>query len=193
MTYHFVNLVSWRFFLNKQSFGRVINLDSVSIHFLSKLFGYNLGKLSGVTFYNSSDFHDSSTLYMSAKEMGFKNEIILPFWKSLDEVNIGFLEDEIYSFKKVVLGVSSPKQDKLAELLMDSRKFSDDVEIYCLGAAIYLEKSHIAESRSVHWLSFLLSDPLRTVYKLRMTVVELIKILFLKKDREKFKLFLDLI
>jgi hypothetical protein len=189
MTNHYVNLVSWRYFINKYSDKRNIFIDSLSLYFCCRLFGFSTKKTSGVYFFHNNIDIENSIFLLSEDNSLFKNNIVLPFWKSIDEISLdNLLIQKIEAYESIVIGISSPKQDYLADLIND---FYPEKNIFCLGAAVYTSSNNLRSDKlSLNWLSMMLNDFNRFKEKIRITIKEFLLIIFISKSRENFKFFL---
>ena len=189
MTNHYVNLVSWRYFINKYSDKRNIFIDSLSLYFCCRLFGCSIKKTSGVYFFHSNIDMENSMFLLSEDSNVFKNNIVLPFWKSIDDIRLdNSLIQKIEAYDSIVIGISSPKQDYLADLIND---FYPEKNIFCLGAAVYTSSNNLRSDKlSLNWLSMMLNDFNRFKEKIRITIKEFLLIIFISKSRENFKFFL---
>lgn len=192
MTNHFVNLVSWRYFINKYSDKRNIFIDSLSLYFCCRLFGFSTKKTSGVYFFHNNIDIENSIFLLSEDNNLFKNNIVLPFWKSIDEISLdNLLIQKIEAYESIVIGISSPKQDYLADLIND---FYPEKNIFCLGAAVYTSSNNLrSDKMSLNWLSMMLNDFNRFKEKIRITIKEFLLIIFISKSRENFKYFLKIL
>lgn len=188
MTYHFINLVSWGYFdyfdQNQKRF-----LDSFSIRLLAFLFGVKIKKVSGVRYYHDNRASFNEALFLvSQKNHLHKHQLELPYWEDENSIEItDVLREEVENYHKIVIGISSPKQDELATQLQ--REFPQK-EIFCLGAAVYTDLNSKRLNLGVLWIFFLFSSPKRTLFKLRKTFIEFFSILFILKKRKQFQLFL---
>ena len=189
MTNHFVNLVSWRYFINKNSDKRNIFIDSLSLYFCCRLFCFSTIKTSGVYFFHNNIDIENSIFLLSENNNLFKNNIVLPFWKSIDEISLdNLLIKKIDVYESIVIGISSPKQDYLADLIND---LYPEKNIFCLGAAVYTSSNNLRSDKlSLNWLSMMLNDFNRFKEKIRITIKEFLLIIFTSKSRENFKFFL---
>lgn len=189
MTNHFVNLVSWRYFIKKYSNKRNIFIDSLSLYFCCRLFGFSTKRTSGVYFFHNNIDIENSIFLLSEDNSLFKNNIVLPFWKSIDEISLdNLLIQKIEAYESIVIGISSPKQDYLADLIND---LSPEKNIFCLGAAVYTSSNNLRSDKlSLNWLSMMLNDFNRFKEKIRITIKEFLLIIFISKSRENFKFFL---
>jgi hypothetical protein len=189
MTNHFVNLVSWRYFIKKYSDKRNIFIDSLSLYFCCRLFGFSTKKTSGVYFFHNNIEIENSIFLLSEDNNLFKNNIVLPFWKSIDEISLdNLLIQKIEAYESIVIGISSPKQDYLADLIND---LYPEKNIFCLGAAVYTSSNNLRSDKlSLNWLSMMLNDFNRFKEKIRITIKEFLLIIFISKSRQNFKFFL---
>ena len=192
MTNHFVNLVSWQYFIKKHSDKRNIFIDSLSLYFCCRLFGFSAKKTSGVYFFHNNIDIENSIFLLSEDNNLFKNNIVLPFWKSTDEISLdNLLIQKIEAYESIVIGISSPKQDYLADLIND---FYPEKNIFCLGAAVYTSSNNLRSDKlSLNWLSMMFNDFNRFKEKIRITIKEFLSIIFISKSRENFKYFLKIL
>jgi hypothetical protein len=192
MIYHFVNLVSWKgVSLLKNNYSKIF-YDSISFTFVSRLFGVRLKRNSGVGYYLNNFEHLKNSLFLVNEKSNLARiEIELPFWNKIDEI---YLDEDllkiINNFDSIVIGISSPKQDYLASLIIN--KFPKK-NIYCLGAAIYSSNNQkkIFDRLGFSFLYFMFSNPIRTLNKIYLTVKEFILLIFTnrKKDFKQFIFF----
>jgi hypothetical protein len=184
MTIHFVNLVSWSYFIDKDLDESIIFADSISFCLMARLVGINLKQISGVS--SAMQICDKiSTGYLLSEDKSIPNSFVLPFWKDLNEIT---LDNELLNFiskyENIVISISSPKQDKLAMLI---NKIQLNKNIYCLGAAININKSvKFLEYFNLMWLGFLFSNPIRTFNKIYLTIHSIITILFSDDIKSNF-------
>ena len=188
MTYHFVNLVSWRYF-ESNSQNQKLYLDSISIRSLAFLFGVKLEKVSGVSFYNNNRVSFKEALHLVSERNDIhRNQKVLPFWKSVNSIEVtDSLRNEINKYDKLVIGISSPKQDALASQILAEYP---DKEIYCLGAAIYTDLQTKRLEPGFLWVFFLFTNPKRTLLKIRITLFEIFSIVLFAQNRKRFRKFL---
>ena len=193
MTYHFVNLVSWNFFINKlYSHNRNIYIDSVSLSFCCKFFGKKIKRQSGVNFYHTK-LPDEKNLYLtSSDDNNLKNIFVLPLWKDFSEIKItNELKNNIRENDNIVIGISSPKQDYLAEKI---NEIFPEKKIYCLGAAVYTSLKDLHnDKKGLTWLIMMLKDFKRSRIKIVITIRELILILIYRPNRRNFIRFLNIL
>ena len=189
MTNHFVNLVSWKYFIKKPSDKRNIFIDSLSLYFCCRLFGFSTKKISGVYYFHNNIDIENSLFLLSEDNNLFKNNIVLPFWNYIDEISLdNLLIQKIDEYESIVIGISSPKQDCLADLIND---LYPEKKIFCLGAAVYTSSnSLISDKFRLNWLTMMLNDFSRFKEKIKITIKEILSIIFISKSREKFREFL---
>ena len=191
MTNHFVNLVSWRYFIDDHT-GSKIYLDSLSIILLARFYGHTrLNSCSGFVFYAKRKNELKDSLFLTSQHVkGPTIQCKLPYWRDLTDVRIPVeLEKGLMKASTVVIGISSPKQDRLAHLI---QKSYDIDNVYCLGAAIYPTEDLTKYDRyGINWLLLLVRQPKRTITKIKITLKEVFLILVKKRDRLLFKTFLN--
>jgi len=189
MTYHFVNILTWRYFQKNQSVERKIYIDGfllqLAIFIVSKRW---LQKRSGVNFYSREKF--GSCLHLTANKTKNVKCFVLPFWNTLEDIIVNEeLRAVVVDSDDVIIGISSPKQDRLADLLQKSNAVQGD--IYCLGAAIYTEPLIRSEYLIITWLTMFFNAPVRTAQKLRFSIPAFYNTLLLQ--REEFLDFINLL
>jgi len=189
MTYHFVNLVSWKFFSENVSDRQIIKVDSLSLQFMCFLFGRRVKRISGVHYFNNS-IESFEVFYLTSSIYKSNSYFVLPFWRKIEDIEL--TDDLIFAIKqneKLVIGISSPKQDKLAELIIS--RFPDKA-VYCLGAAIYTnDKANWYDRHGLSWLFLMIQDWRRFVTKISLTLISAGRILFISSERNAFKKFLQ--
>ena len=187
MTYHFVNIITWEYFYDKNLNNPSIMVDGFLLKLTCAFFGVKTKKRSGLNFFHDS-IDNSSSFLLPSPVHGFKDFFVLPFWKEEKDICITEELREFIRYKtNIVIGISGPKQDHLANLI--DIEFPDK-KIYCLGAAITTQRLSSKE-----WLIFTLStmffnDPIRTVSKLKLSLFEIIDMIFSQNKRNNFKLFI---
>ena len=120
---------------------------------------------------------------------------------SFEEIKFSFSKLKIYDEKKgnLIIGISSPKQNKfaleMANFFLNQHGIkSDEIVIYCLGATVdWFEKNKNKNITSFLWLSFLKNSPFRTLFKIYLTLKEILKITFIKNHQRKFLSFLNVL
>ena len=183
MTFHFINLVSWRFFAEKKLHNSILYCDSLTFSLLARLCKKKIKRISGVSRVNS--IHGNNSGYLVSDYSPHENRLKLPYWKNLDDVKItDKILDFCKNYKTLVIAISSPKQDKLAMLIND---IYPEKEIYCFGAALNTnEKLKFLDKFGFMWLGFLFQSPLRTLNKIFITSDSILKILTDKQLRINF-------
>lgn len=189
MTYHFVNILTWKYFQENYSESRKIYIDGfllkLAIYILSKKW---IQKTSGINFYSGEKFRTS--LFLTARKIKNLNCIVLPFWNSLEEVMVSQeLSTAVVSSSEIIIGISSPKQDRLADLLQKSNQVKGN--IYCLGAAIYTEPLIKSEYLIVTWFTMLFNAPKRTLKKLSSSIPAFFNAIV--SQRKEFLQFINLL
>ena len=135
MTYHFVNILTWRYFLENHLVDRKIYIDGfllkLAIYLVSKKW---IQKRSGVNFYSREKF--SSFLYLTAYKIENENCIVLPFWNTLEDVIVSKeLRAAVVDSTDIIIGISSPKQDRLADLLQKSNVDPKEIDMVIVATA----------------------------------------------------------
>ena len=188
MVHHFVNLVSWSYFVRDRTIDSRISLDSISIVVISRLFGYRIKRMSGFQFY-SRHFREENTIYLTAYFLpGKESQIVLPKWEYSSDIELDKSIKRIECFNNVVIGISSPKQDILGSILAKEFPLKN---IYCLGAALYTEPNHTKlDKYFLNWLMLLFIQPRRTFKKIYLTIVAAVCLAINRNQRKKFRKFL---
>lgn len=205
MIYHFLNLVCWRDWQKFTDCDDIISLDSRSIVLLGRILGFkNARVLSGVEKFESLKTGVRADNYyllaVNRPEIDQSRQFTLPLFKDLKSVNISseimlFLE-KVPIKAQLLIGIASPKQNLLAKQIKEIRP---DLDIYCLGAAIYFQSKEMREQdgymirlfNSHLWIQFLRDNPRRTLLKILVTVIEIIFIIFITEHRNAFKQFME--
>ena len=185
MTYHFVNILTWKFFI-KPLEGQKIFVDG----FLLKLLIFiktrkRVEKRSGLNFYHQRKW-DEETLFLTRDgKGGFAREFPLEKWVSNKDISISQdLYNKVSIANDIVIGISSTKQDALAHKI---KLVNPKASIYCLGAAIYSTPLYKSESIVNTLGSMLISSPKRTLHKLVLSInTFLLDFLFRTNDLKRF-------
>tara|TARA_B110000240_G_scaffold197358_1_gene252303 strand:+ start:2285 stop:2863 length:579 start_codon:yes stop_codon:yes gene_type:complete len=190
MVNNFVNLVSWRYFIKKSSKNRTLFIDSLSLYVSCRMFGYSVKKISGVNFFHNNINSENSIFLLSEEIKLFKNQITLPFWKSIDNIKLdNLLIQKLKGYDTIIIGISSPKQDYLGDLIND---LYPKKNIFCLGAAIYTSSKDLKSDKFLlNWFIMLLKDFRRFRNKISITVKEFSLIIFNSESRANFRAFLN--
>ena len=99
------------------------------------------------------------------------------------------LSEAVVSSSEIIIGISSPKQDRLADLLQNSNQVKGN--IYCLGAAIYAEPLIKSEYLIVTWFTMLFNAPKRTLQKLSLSIPAFVNAIV--SQRKEFLQFINLL
>lgn len=185
MIYSYLNLTCWRDAFNKVD-GEYLYVDSQSLQWLFWLYTGQTERVPGISIWNK--FDKKTTLFLTAeKTQGLQTQIVLPWVE--DNVSNELITEKIVSFvianssiKKIVIGISSPKQNKLARKI--NNELDGSVDIYCLGAAV---GSELTNSKLPFWFLFLLKSPIRTTKKLVITMLEVLRITVIPSYNRKFR------
>ena len=136
---HFPNLVCGEdIFKDFDILRDSIYLDSFSCYFLGWLVGVKGNYLPGSEMANrlyqeSSDLH-YFLLSDDITEIPISHKLILPFRDNFNEDNsVKSFVQGLPKNASVIIGISSPKQNKLAILLWNIRP---DLTFFCIGAAV---------------------------------------------------------
>lgn len=182
MTYHFANIISWEYYVSQPSLNRRVFIDGFLLQLaIFVVTGRWIPKKSGLNFYSKHEF--SEALHLSAKALSGVSYYKLPFWSSIEEIVVeDVLIDNIEPFFDIVIGISSPKQERLAELIQARNKACD---IYCLGAAVYAKQIIRSEFVLVTWFTMFLNAPSRTLKKLLESVYKSAVAVTMKRNELK--------
>lgn len=178
--YHYVNLVDWqsthKIMIENDVVENYFYVDTLSLHFLSKLYGFRLRKLAGVDAFN--DIRQKRNVsYLVTSDVS-RGSIILPWFNSRTDM-ANFIANDLPRLpltSAIVIGISSPKQNELAVMMARSNCLKNVKEIHCFGAAVYSQETRIVSSK-IKFFHFLLKDPRRTLLKMYYTSVSVIKLL----------------
>jgi hypothetical protein len=184
MTHHYVNLISWKYFIQNSANSKIY-IDTLSLQFLMLIFGCPTKRRSGIDQFVLRP----NAIFLASKSPSVEEDgvYVLPFFNSLEEVKLNNdIIESVRNYKYIYIGISSPKQDKLAKLLSD---VFPEKEVYCYGAALGGEKRKLGKL-GLNWLMLLLDNPKRFRQKIKLTSKEFIKIVFNKGYQKKFKLFI---
>ena len=172
MTYHFVNILTWKYFYDNTRSNRVIYVDGFFLQIAILIAaGKWVKKKSGLNFYSQERFE--SDFHLLSKPTTVKNCILLPHWESIDDITP---EEWILRCAKehdnIVIGISGPKQDRLADLIQNN--LNDVGNIYCLGAAVYSKTYLNSENVFITWITMFLNAPLRTLRKFGTSLISVL-------------------
>lgn len=181
MTYHFVNILTWKFFLNKCLNPRTLFVDGFLLQLLLLIVtGKIYPKKSGLIFFQNMSWNDDNVIFLTQDgTFGFSNEYKLPMWEDVSNVELkDDIIEQIKNFETIVIGISSTKQDVLAYRIAE---FFPDKNVYCLGAAIYSKPLVNSEFVVFTFLSMLINNPQRTIKKLILSLKVLLGDLMSKR------------
>lgn len=188
MTTHFSNILTYQYF-QEVNFSRKIYVDGFLLQLALFLVTFKwYRKRSGLNFHHNME--QDLNFYLLARHTRKRYRYLeLPFWRSVEDILLDHqLLDSIKNYKYIVIGISSPKQDYLAELL--NEQFPEK-EFFCLGAAVYTKSVYHSEWMIVTLGTMFVSNPKRTMMKMALSVNSFIRAITL--DRKKLKLFSRLV
>ena len=200
MIKHFPNFVCWEEVISDYDEDRdLVFLDGISCYVLGLLLvkrgNYYSGPQMGHVLKTNTTLPNYFLLANDIKNISENRKIILPFKDSFegDTHLIDFINN-IPKGSNVIIGISSPKQNFLANYLFTIR---DDLEYICLGAAVQLtwgfkNANTILRGTGLQFLEFFILQPRRTVFKHAATWAEMFSILFSFKKIKKFKAFVEI-
>jgi len=184
MTIHFSNILTFRYF-QEAKMKRKIYVDGFLLQlalFFVTLKWYN--KKSGLNYHDEMR-HESNYYLLASDSSKYGRFSMLPFWNSLDDICIeSELLDQIKNDNNIIIGISSPKQDFLAELL---NAIYPEKNFYCLGAAVYTKPLYRSEMMFVTLGTMLISSPKRTAVKVKESIYSFAKAVTI--DRSQVKKF----
>ena len=198
MINHFPNFVCWKdIYQNYDKSRDTVYLDSISCYVLGLLLGVKGNYFSGPEMAYSLTAKPFETLYFLLAEdvenIKEGNKFVLPFKEDFTD-DKGMLEfiNSVPVNRKLIIGVSSPKQNVLAKYLFSIRP---DLEFYCLGAAVkqtwgFSNGNTILRGTGLQWLEFLIFQPKRTLIKQAKTLYEILRIIF---SPARIKLFREFV
>lgn len=200
MIFHFPNLVCWYdVYKNYKSGEDIIFLDSISCFLLGVFFGVKGTYFSGPEVANLLYRKKSINLFFllpdDIKVIDDKKKMILPFKDNFegDKDLLEFIK-LIPANSYVVIGVSSPKQNILAQYLC---KIRADLKYFCLGAAVkqtwdYKHANTFFRGTGLQWLEFIFFQPKRTLTKIYLTLRQAMYVVISKSKRNSYKEFVEL-
>jgi hypothetical protein len=199
MINHFPNFVCWKEVFRVYDINRdLIYIDSFSCFVFGLVLGVRGQYFSGPQMaFRLSESSFEKCYFLLAEEINLIREghkIVLAHKASFegDKDLLGFL-DTVPFGEFLIIGISSPKQNILANYLHNIRP---DLEFFCLGAAVkqtwgFKYANTRLRGSGFQWLEFLLLQPRRTVGKLLETVVEAFSIIFSPKRMKSFRKFVE--
>ena len=200
MIKHFPNFVCWREIFDLYDEKRdTLYLDSISCFFMGLLLGIRGSYFPGPEMALSLSKEPLGSLYFllsdEIKDIDKEKKLILPFKESFnDDKEVLDFVRAIPENGKVVIGVSSPKQNILACYLFSIRP---DLEYYCLGAAVkhtwgFKSAKTQLIGTGFQWIEFLVFQPKRTIVKQLKTLSEMISIFCSSKKIKNYREFVKL-
>jgi len=198
MIHHFPNFVCWKEIYKIYDKSRdIVYLDSVSCYVLGVFFGVIGNYFSGPEMAHKLSKKTLEEYYFLLAEeicdIDKTKKLVLPFKSSFigDKSVLTFI-NSVPVNGKVILGVSSPKQNVLASYLFTVRP---DLEYFCLGAAVKQTWGlKVGNTRlrgtGFQWIEFLIFQPKRTLIKQAKTWAEIVAIL---SSRRQIKLYRDFV
>ena len=198
MIKHFPNLVCWQEVISDYDRKRdLIFLDGISCYALGLIFGIRGNYYSGPQMAHALKNEHLSNYFLLAddiKDINEDNKIVLPFKDSFenDMLVIDFI-NKIPKGSNVIIGVSSPKQNILAQYIFSLR---NDLEYFCLGAAVkqtwgFKNANTRLRGTGLQFLEFFMLQPRRTIVKHAATWVEMFSILFSYNKTKKYRSFVE--
>lgn len=185
MIHHFPNFVCWKEIYKAYDESRdKVYLDSISCYVLGLFFGVKGNYFSGPEMAHNLAKKSAGDFYFLLSEdiQSIENskKLVLPFKESFtgDKSTLEFI-NSVPVNRKIIIGISSPKQNILANYLFSVRS---DLEYFCLGAAVkqtwgFKGANTILRGTGFQWLEFLLFQPKRTIKKQAKTLIEAFLIL----------------
>lgn len=197
MVHHFPNFVCWREIFSAYNRDRdLIYIDSILCFLVGILVGrvgnYFSGPQMAHRLFNESSDQRYFLLAENIEKISVDKKLILPFRSSFegDLEILSFLE-KLPHGSTLVIGVSSPKQNILANYLHSLRP---DLRYFCLGAAVHItwDMKHAntkLRGSGFQWIEFLIVHPKRTIGKIATSVLETFVILSSWKSITLFRRF----
>lgn len=198
MIHHFPNLVCWEDIYQIYDKNRdQLYLDSITCYALGILLGVKGNYFSGTEMAHNLSKKSSRDFYFLLSEeicdIEETKKLVLPFKEDFigDKSVLKFI-NSIPLNGNIIIGISSPKQNVLANYLYSIRS---DLEYLCLGAAVtqtWGPKGGNTRLRGTgfQWVEFLLFQPKRTIKKQMRTLAEIYKILF---SNERIRLYKEFV
>jgi hypothetical protein len=199
---HFINLVCWSSVddvLLESSLKHEVFCDSISFKLVLSLIGFTCNRKPGSSIIPNDLFYlnRSDVLFITPYDMPqFSSYIICPNLENeIDYKNFAqtlFYKYSDKNINEIWIGISSPKQNKLAlEILL----LFKNPRIYCVGAALQDVNQGTNYKRwsrlGIEWIKRSFGDPFRSIKKIFQTVLAIIKIISSTKERNKLKLFAE--
>ena len=189
MIFLYVNLVSWNFASEiPDSVNVKFHCDSISLSIAARLMGFKLKRSAGVREFQSRE-QSQNSLFLSSTKLKMDNEVVLPLWDEIYDIQLyEELIEKLKEVTEVYIGISSPKQDKLAIIIQDKFPCMD---IYCFGAALSTPNYFVVlDKLYLTWLGFMLTNPRRFYTKICATLKQIFLLINRSSYRTKFNNFL---
>lgn len=197
MIHHFPNFVCWQEIFQSYDKSRdKLYIDSISCKIVGLLVGAKGYYFSGpqMAHYLLHSVNESC-FFLLANDIASierKNKLVLSVKDSFeDDIDLLNFIEIIPKNSKVILGISSPKQNKLGIYLY---KLRPDLEYFCLGAAVQqtwgISANTFLRGTGFQWLEFLLYQPKRTLRKQKETWMKAFAILFSPSKVSEYRKFI---
>ena len=192
MINHYLNLIGideWVRLKNNANF----HCDSVSLKIALKLIGINAQLNPGSSKIDLIQKNKNNGLFLlSGPNKKYPNSIVLPQFnhpKDLPDQLVNNVEEQLISNHLVFIGVSSPKQNFLAEYLSELGHHNT---FYCVGAVLDNKSYGVSAIRltsglGLEWVVNICLKPARTFGKLRTILNFYIRFLAVKSYRIKLR------
>lgn len=199
MINHYINLSCWNEIIPLlEHESSVFWCDSMSLKFITMVFGYNVHWKPGTEFVDEIIGNmDKPTTLILTPHKELKNHsakiIQLPFYS--DKI---YLSDDLKlvldeGFENIYIGISSPKQNFLAHKLV---RYFPNSNIHCVGAAVehafdgaHQKRRLDASKTGFEWLFLLAKNPKRGMMKISQTLHGIYRIFRFSNTRMEFKKF----
>ena len=197
MIHHFPNFVCWREIFNSYTEDRdLIYIDSILCFLVGILVGkfghYCSGPQMANRLISESSDRQFFLLSENIKTISADKKLVLPFRSSFegDAEVLKFIENLPHE-SSLIIGVSSPKQNILANYLHSIRP---DLRYFCLGAAVEITwgrkwTNTKLRGSGFQWIEFLIVNPKRTIGKISNSILEAFLILSSRKSIALFRQF----
>ena len=197
MIHHFPNFVCWSAIFEAYDGERdLLYLDTLSCLVAGYMIGVKGFYFSGPQMAHSLLGDEASDLYYLLAEDSFRiaasRRYVLPFKESFEsDTDVLVFLQSVPRNAKLVIGISSPKQNSLARYLHSIRS---DIDYFCLGAAVSQTwatsyGNTALRGTGLQWLEFLYAAPARTLSKLSSTVTGFMRMICSPTERKLYREF----
>ncbi|RGP38774.1 hypothetical protein [Pseudotabrizicola alkalilacus] len=205
MIHHYVNLVCWATIsLSFDETRDKVWLDAISSRFLVRLFRKDAAYRPGTKALSELLPRDelcTGWFFITARplqNMPTATQVTLPFLPDSADMKVPqsilSVVESLPFGSRIAIGVSSPKQNRIAVQL---HKLRPDLDYHCFGAALFNLEDTDRDRRDaarlsgsgMEWVSFLRRSPRRTLLKIRATLFEIGKIIAVPSVRKQFRDF----